>query len=107
MSGMCRRELAWSVVLLHQRGGRPPDWTPLCKSAAKGGVYGARPSISAARVCSIQEPGPTGNEAPWQTSGDIAAAVRVAERERRYRTGRRVVWSQQRLDLRSGTPEFR
>ena len=61
------------VILLHQRGGKASDWTPLCVALQKAGIEAlAIDQRGAGR--SVEGPGPTGGDAPWETGGDIAAA---------------------------------
>lgn len=63
-----------AVVLLHQRGGKASDWIPLCKALQKAGIAAlAIDQRGAGR--SLEGPGPTGDDAPWETGADIAAAV--------------------------------
>ncbi len=63
-----------AVVLLHQRNGSARDWQSLCIALQKAGfTVLAIDQRGAGR--STQGPGPTGNDAPWETSGDIAAAL--------------------------------
>jgi dienelactone hydrolase len=63
-----------AVVLLHQRGGSAQDWKPLCLALQKAGLTAlAIDQRGAGR--STQGPGPTGADAPWLTSNDIAAAL--------------------------------
>ncbi len=63
-----------AVILLHQRGGSGKDWQPLCAALQKAGLTAlALDQRGAGRT--TQGPGPTGDDAPWDTSGDIAAAI--------------------------------
>ncbi|HZP84394.1 MAG TPA: alpha/beta fold hydrolase [Chthonomonadaceae bacterium] len=63
-----------AVVLLHQRSGSAKDWQPLCEALQKAGIIAlAIDQRGAGR--STQGPGPTGDNAPWPTSEDIAAAI--------------------------------
>jgi pimeloyl-ACP methyl ester carboxylesterase len=61
------------VILLHQRGGKASDWVPLCRALQKAGIEAlAIDQRGAGR--STEGTGGTGDEAPWETGGDIAAA---------------------------------
>ncbi|HZT42731.1 MAG TPA: alpha/beta fold hydrolase [Chthonomonadaceae bacterium] len=63
-----------AVVLLHQRGGSAADWRSLCTALQKAGIIAlAIDQRGAGR--STEGPGPTGQDAPWPTSPDIAAAI--------------------------------
>lgn len=63
-----------AVVLLHQRGGTAQDWQMLSTALVKAGFIAlALDQRGAGR--STQGPGPTGQDAPWQTGGDIDAAI--------------------------------
>lgn len=63
-----------AVVLLHQRGSSATDWQPLCEGLQQAGFVAlAIDQRGAGR--STQGPGPTGSDAPWPTSPDIAAAL--------------------------------
>ncbi|MBV9390239.1 MAG: alpha/beta fold hydrolase [Chroococcidiopsidaceae cyanobacterium CP_BM_ER_R8_30] len=63
-----------AIVLLHQRGGTAADWQPLATALQQAGfTVLAIDQRGAGR--STQGPGPTGDNAPWQTTGDIAAAI--------------------------------
>jgi alpha-beta hydrolase superfamily lysophospholipase len=63
-----------AVVLLHQRGGQASDWVPLCQALQKAGLIAlAIDQRGAGR--STSGPGPTGDNAPWPTGPDIAAAI--------------------------------
>jgi dienelactone hydrolase len=63
-----------AVVLLHQRGGAAQDWQPLCAALQKAGLATlAIDQRGAGR--STKGPGPTGADAPWLTTNDIAAAL--------------------------------
>ena len=63
------------VILLHQRGGTGDDWKPLCASLQEAG-YAALAIDQRGAGKSTTGPGTVGTEAPWKTSGDIAAAVK-------------------------------
>ncbi|CEK17982.1 alpha/beta hydrolase [Chthonomonas calidirosea] len=63
-----------AVILLHQRGGQASDWDALSKALQKAG-YVALAIDQRGAGRSTQGPGPTGADAPWDTSGDIAAAI--------------------------------
>src|SRR5262249_17128708 len=64
-----------AVILLHQRNGSARDWEPLCLALQKAGFTAlAIDQRGAGR--STQGPGPTGGNAPWPTSPDIAAAIK-------------------------------
>lgn len=63
-----------NVVLLHQRGGQGSDWVPLCRALQAAHITAlAIDQRGAGR--STQGPGESGENAPWPTSGDIAAAI--------------------------------
>jgi pimeloyl-ACP methyl ester carboxylesterase len=63
-----------AVVLLHQRGGQASDWVVLCQALQKAGIAAlAIDQRGAGR--STEGPGPTGDDAPWPTGPDIAAAI--------------------------------
>jgi pimeloyl-ACP methyl ester carboxylesterase len=63
-----------TVILLHQRGGSAGDWSTLCEALQSAGIEAlAIDQRGAGR--SMTGPGPTGQEAPWVTSGDITAAI--------------------------------
>lgn len=63
-----------AVVLLHQRGGSAQDWQALSTALQKAGFIAlAIDQRGAGR--STQGPGPTGDNAPWETSDDIATAI--------------------------------
>ena len=67
-------ESGGAAVLLHQRGGSKSDWTSLCKSLKTKGVTAL--AIDQRGVGeSTEGPGGKGENAPWDTSEDIAAAV--------------------------------
>lgn len=69
-----QRRSAGAVVLLHQRGGQGSDWTYLCRSLQQAGITAlAIDQRGAGR--STQGPGPIGEDAPWDTHDDIAAAI--------------------------------
>ncbi len=69
-SGMARG----AIVLLHQRDGTSADWKPLATALQQSGfTVLAIDQRGAGR--STQGPGPTGDDAPWQTAEDITAAV--------------------------------
>ena len=69
-SGMARG----AIVLLHQRGGTSADWRSLATALQQSGfTVLAIDQRGAGR--STQGPGPTGDDAPWQTAEDISAAV--------------------------------
>lgn len=64
-----------AVILLHMRGGRAADWTPLSVALQKAGVLTlAIDQRGTGR--STQGPGSKGDDAPWETLGDVAAARR-------------------------------
>ena len=63
-----------AVILLHQRGGTGGDWTRLCR-ALQGANITALTIDQRGAGRSTQGPGPVGTDAPWLTSGDVAAAV--------------------------------
>ncbi len=63
-----------AVMLLHQRGGQASDWEPLSRALQRAGITAlAIDQRGAGR--STEGPGPTGDQAPWETGGDIAAAI--------------------------------
>ena len=63
-----------AVILLHQRGGSGSDWMRLCRALQKANITAlAIDQRGAGR--STQGPGPVGENAPWLTSADVAAAV--------------------------------
>ena len=63
-----------AVVLLHQRGGSAEDWRSLSTALQKAGITAlAIDQRGAGR--STEGPGPTGQNAPWPTSPDIATAI--------------------------------
>ena len=61
-----------AVVLLHQRDGRARDWAPLTARLAKAGI--ATLALDARGVGRSQREG-SSEDAPWDTTGDIAGAV--------------------------------
>lgn len=63
-----------AVILLHQRSGSAKDWKPLCLALQKSG-YTALALDQRGAGRSTKGPGPFGDDAPWPTSGDIAAAI--------------------------------
>ncbi len=63
-----------TVILLHQRSGAAGDWQPLCQELQKAGLTALAIDLRGAGR-STQGPGPTGDNAPWDTTGDIAAAI--------------------------------
>lgn len=63
-----------SVILLHQRSGQSRDWAALCR-ALQAAHFTALALDQRGAGRSTQGPGGTGNDAPWPTGGDIAAAV--------------------------------
>src|SRR5579864_6713342 len=63
-----------AVVLLHQRGGQASDWAPLCRALQKAGLTALSIDQRGAGR-STEGPGPTGDDAPWTTGGDIEAAI--------------------------------
>ncbi len=63
-----------AVILLHQRDGQASDWVPLCRALQKAGV-GALALDQRGAGRSAQGPGGTGEDAPWLTSNDTAAAI--------------------------------
>ncbi len=65
---------AGSVILLHQRGGSAADWAPLCAALQKAGITALAIDQRGAGQ-STAGPGGSGENAPWDTSGDIAAAI--------------------------------
>lgn len=63
-----------AVILLHQRGGQASDWDALSRALQQAGFLAlAIDQRGAGR--STSGPGPTGADAPWNTSDDIAAAI--------------------------------
>ncbi len=63
-----------AIVLLHQRGGSAYDWRGLATALQKSGFIAlAIDQRGAGR--STQGPEPTGDDAPWLTSEDIATAI--------------------------------
>ncbi len=63
-----------AIVLLHQRNGTAADWQPLATALQQSGfTVLAIDQRGAGR--STQGSGQTGDNAPWQTEEDIAAAV--------------------------------
>ena len=63
-----------AVILLHQRGGSAKDWQPLCAALEKAGITAlAIDQRGAGR--STRPKGPNGDNAPWNTGNDIAAAL--------------------------------
>ncbi len=68
-----------AVLLLHQRGGSAADWGPLRPALAQAGIAAlAIDQRGAGRSTGPQ----SGEDAPWETSGDIAGAVRwLGERQ--------------------------
>lgn len=67
-------ESGGAAVLLHQRGGSKSDWTGLCESLKTKGVTALAIDQRGAGE-STAGPGGKGEDAPWDTSEDIAAAV--------------------------------
>ena len=69
-----------AVILLHQRNGAASDWKSLCAALQAAGFTAiAVDQRGAGR--SVQGPGGVGGKgdnAPWQTGPDIAAAIRFA-----------------------------
>jgi pimeloyl-ACP methyl ester carboxylesterase len=63
-----------AVILLHQRGGSGSDWVRLCR-ALQGANITALAIDQRGAAHSTQGPGPVGEDAPWLTSRDVAAAV--------------------------------
>ncbi len=63
-----------AAILLHQRGGSKSDWTALCESLKTEGVTALAIDQRGAGE-STAGPGGKGDNAPWDTSEDIAAAV--------------------------------
>lgn len=63
-----------AVLLLHQRGGRAADWESLCQ-ALKAAGYTALAIDQRGTGRSTRGPGPTGDNAPWDTGGDIQACA--------------------------------
>ena len=63
-----------AVVLLHLRGGSANDWNSLCLALQKAGITALAIDQRGAGH-STRGPGPVGENAPWNTSGDIAAAL--------------------------------
>src|SRR5438034_562223 len=61
------------VILLHQRNGSADDWHPLCIALKQAG-YVAFPIDARGTGRSTQGPGQTGEQAPWDTTGDIEGA---------------------------------
>ncbi len=68
------------VILLHQRGGQASDWVPLCRALQRVGI-GALAVDQRGAGRSIQGPGPAGEDAPWLTSNDTAAAIAWLHRQ--------------------------
>lgn len=63
-----------AIVLVHQRGGSAQDWQSLARALQQAGFTAlAIDQRGAGR--STQGPGASGNEAPWLTTEDIAAAI--------------------------------
>ena len=63
-----------AVILLHQYGGTAQDWQPLCAALEADGITAlALDSRGAGR--SAKGPGGSGEDAPWNTENDIAAAL--------------------------------
>ncbi len=62
------------VILLHQRGGTGEDWKTLSSSLQEAG-YAALAIDQRGAGKSTAGPGPIADSAPWDTTGDIAAAV--------------------------------
>jgi len=63
-----------AVVLLHQRGGSAKDWKAVCAALQDAGITAlAIDQRGAGR--STKGPGSSGDDAPWVTTEDIAAAV--------------------------------
>ena len=65
---------AGAVILLHQRGGQASDWVGLCRALQRAGI-GAFALDQRGAGRSTQGPGQSGENAPWLTSNDTAAAV--------------------------------
>jgi len=61
------------VILLHQRNGAADDWHPLCIALKQAGFV-AFPIDQRGTGRSAQGPGQTGEQAPWDTTGDIEGA---------------------------------
>ena len=65
-----------AVILLHQYGGAAQDWQPLCAAQAAAGITAlAMDARDFGR--SAKGPGGSGENAPWDTQNDIAAALKV------------------------------
>jgi alpha-beta hydrolase superfamily lysophospholipase len=67
-----------AVILLHQRDGAASDWKSLC-SALQGAGYTALAIDQRGAGRSVQAPGGVGSkgdDAPWETGPDIAAAIK-------------------------------
>ncbi len=67
-------ESGGATVLLHQRGGSKSDWTMLCESLKAKGVTALAIDQRGAGE-STEGTGGKGEDAQWDTSEDIAAAV--------------------------------
>ena len=67
-------ESSGAAVLLHQRGGAKSDWISLCESLKTKGVTALAIDQRGAGE-STEGPGGKGENASWDTSEDIAAAV--------------------------------
>ena len=69
------------VILLHQRNGAASDWKPLC-SALQAAGYTALAIDQRGAGRSVQGPGGVGGKgdnAPWETGPDIAAAIKFTD----------------------------
>ena len=68
------KESKSAVILLHQRGGNSSDWSSLSEALAKKGLTVLAIDQRGAGK-STKGRGGVGENAPWDTSGDIEAAV--------------------------------
>jgi pimeloyl-ACP methyl ester carboxylesterase len=71
-----------AVILLHQRGGAASDWKALAGTLQKAGFTALAIDQRGAGRSVQGPPGATGNKgdnAPWETGADIAAAIKFAE----------------------------
>ena len=63
-----------AVLLLHQYGGTAQDWQPLCAALEADGITALTLDARGAGR-SAKGPGGSGDDAPWNTENDIAAAL--------------------------------
>lgn len=63
-----------AIILLHQRDGSAGDWNQLSSALQRQG-YTALAIDQRGSGRSIEGRGPKGNDAPWETGNDIAAAI--------------------------------